>query len=932
MSGANGLIERAAAEQELSAALAGARSGAGAAHFVVGSPGLGKTSLLRRVRELATAEDFAVAAAVAAPMERGLPFGVLGQAIVGLGGRPVEDVADLARAGGQSARFYRTLQLVAELAAERPVLIALDDLHWADPDSLELTGFLARRIQGLRVLILGTLRSEPPAARLLAGELERAGMARVTTIEPLSREGAAEMIERLLGHPLERSESAELWRACGGTPLLLEAAARALRDGTPLRRLRGGAIGDLGLLLRRFADVDGAGFEYVKAAAILGVHYDHATAAQLAEVSAASADAALVSLVRAGVLADEGAGAVAFVHPLFAQAVLDAQPSGVRRRRHAAAFSLIVARHGSYALAAEHAALAGLTGDPLAVEVTARAGGAALAQGALRAAATHLENALALAGEHAPVDLVLLRGQALVAQADVEAARALCTGLIVRDLDAATRSQVLRLLARVELLAARPALAKDLFMQAAATAPDAGAVVDVLCDALLTCLGSAPAQWVLETARRALALAPEAAPAHRLLRFIEGYAALICECDPDAAVGLTKELIRAGARSVWPDQGWNLTLAVHGLNMCKVLEDFGGAQAIFEREYDEAVRAGAPVLMSGLAVAWADVLLRLGRLEEALELVERTTALIERRIRPWTDLAAAVLCSELGLGERMRGHVAALEEFRREMPDEEYSVVSLWLALLEAREHSAAGRHAQASDAMLRAGEIAVLAGRLEPCLVPWAATAIEVHLAAERPQAARALLGELERHAAGLPSRWPAAVATLGHAGLAASAGDRARADELYAEAIARFEAIGQPLELAQALVAHGTHLRRSGRPREAREPLARAVAICEEACAERLARIARAELAASGGRRRRRSEDPSTLTAQEARVASLAADGMTNGQIAAALRLSPRTVGFHLQRVYQKLDIHSRRELIRRAGQLDGRPPARREPAARG
>ena len=99
------------------------------------------------------------------------------------------------------------------------------------------------------------------------------------------------------------------------------------------------------MLLRRFADVDGPGLLYVQAAAILGVHYDHAIAAELAGVTPAIADEALVALTRAGVLADAGGGTVAFVHPLFAQAVLDAQPSaraqaparrGVRADRRAA--------------------------------------------------------------------------------------------------------------------------------------------------------------------------------------------------------------------------------------------------------------------------------------------------------------------------------------------------------------------------------------------------------------------------------------------------------------------------------------------------------------------------------------------------------------------------------------------------------------------
>jgi DNA-binding CsgD family transcriptional regulator len=157
--------------------------------------------------------------------------------------------------------------------------------------------------------------------------------------------------------------------------------------------------------------------------------------------------------------------------------------------------------------------------------------------------------------------------------------------------------------------------------------------------------------------------------------------------------------------------------------------------------------------------------------------------------------------------------------------------------------------------------------------------------------------------------------VIALGEAGLAALEGEADSADERFAQAVELYSQLEQPLEHAQALISFGIHLRRGGRPRDAREPLAGALAICERLGAERLARLARAELAASGGRRRRRGEDGSALTAQERRVAALAADGLANGEIAAALHLSPKTVSSHLQHVYAKLGMHSRRELIRRA-----------------
>ena len=385
---------------------------------------------------------------------------------------------------------------------------------------------------------------------------------------------------------------------------------------------------------------------------------------------------------------------------------------------------------------------------------------------------------------------------------------------------------------------------------------------------------------------------------------------------------MTREVIRTGARAIWPRQGWNLTIAVHAVNMCKVLEDFDGARAIFEREYDEAVRAGAPVLMSGLAVAYADVLLRLGRLEEALELVDRTSALIDRQIRPWTDLAAAVLCTELGLEERAQTHIEALRAFRR--GDARRAVLDrLAVAGAARRPRGAGGRPPRGGLRHDGARRRDRDAGRA-PRAVPGAVGGGRRRGApGRRARRSRASAARRARDALGDAAE-PLAARRSWRSGAPRSRRSTAIARRPTRASRRRSSASGssrQPLELAQALIGFGAHLRRTGRPREAREPLARAVAICEDAGAQRLARAARAELAASGGRRRRRGDDSSVLTAQETRVAALAAEGLANAQIAAALHLSPKTVGFHLQRVYAKLEIHSRRELIRRAGEFTSR-----------
>ena len=208
------LLERVDTERTIGEALRAAARGEGSTVALLGTPGIGKTAMLGWAAALAASRGFAVAQALASPMERGLPFGLLGQAIVALGGNPVEDVAELARAGGQSARFYRTLRWLGEAAATQPVLVALDDLHWADPDSLELLGFLCRRLAGLRVLVIGTLRAEPPPARMLVSELASSGRAQrghARAAQPRRRRGAAGARARALARARPRRPS------CGAT-------------------------------------------------------------------------------------------------------------------------------------------------------------------------------------------------------------------------------------------------------------------------------------------------------------------------------------------------------------------------------------------------------------------------------------------------------------------------------------------------------------------------------------------------------------------------------------------------------------------------------------------------------------------------------------------------------------------------------------------
>jgi DNA-binding CsgD family transcriptional regulator len=195
-----------------------------------------------------------------------------------------------------------------------------------------------------------------------------------------------------------------------------------------------------------------------------------------------------------------------------------------------------------------------------------------------------------------------------------------------------------------------------------------------------------------------------------------------------------------------------------------------------------------------------------------------------------------------------------------------------------------------------------------------WARHAIVSHLRAGRTGDAERVLGWLDRCASRLPCRWPRIAALAGRAGLAEAGGDPQAAQDAFTEALALHDGLELPLERIETLLEFGTFLRRIGSSARARPLLAEAVAAAEAVGAHWLAGQAHQELAASGGRRRRRREMSDRLTPQERRVFELAAEGLSNDAIASRLRVSAGTIKTHLEHIYAKLGVHSRRELMLR------------------
>src|SRR5712692_7338331 len=232
--------------------LSEAREGRGQSLFIVGEAGLGKTTMVERAS--ATGRDhFRISIGRGDAAESSLPFGVIDQALRGLGFRHPDDTMSTKRSALQAraARLYAALQFLEGFPS--PTLLLLDDLHWADEDSLALLSYLCRRIGSLPIALIGTLRPWPHTALDTVGPLTNDGDAIMERLLPLSEVGAAEMLNDRAGGRISPSSARRAARLAAGNPLLLEQVIMSARRGQGLPESDGHvATTRAGLLRARF--------------------------------------------------------------------------------------------------------------------------------------------------------------------------------------------------------------------------------------------------------------------------------------------------------------------------------------------------------------------------------------------------------------------------------------------------------------------------------------------------------------------------------------------------------------------------------------------------------------------------------------------------------------------------------------------------------
>jgi DNA-binding CsgD family transcriptional regulator len=356
----------------------------GGAVHLTGEPGIGKTSLITELLRRAAGRGFRTFFGRAAEFERDAPFGVFVEALErDVGSVPLDDArrALLATVFPQLGppeaghpderhRLLRTFRwLLGVLTGDRPTVLALDDLHWADPASTDLACHLLHRgVDGPLLLVLAS-RPAQSDSRLLAAlrEAERHDLALPVPVGPLS-EGDA---EALLGDRVTSADRAALYRETGGNPFYLEQLAgpgvAATADGVPAA---------VTAALRHEIDtVSRQARVVLQAAALLGEPFDVDLAASTAEVPRGDALVALDELLgRDLVRPSPDARRFSFRHPIVRRAVHESAGLGWRLAAHGRAAEALAATGAPAALLAHHVAQSARLGDERAIAVLTEAG------------------------------------------------------------------------------------------------------------------------------------------------------------------------------------------------------------------------------------------------------------------------------------------------------------------------------------------------------------------------------------------------------------------------------------------------------------------------------------------------------------------------------------------------------------------------------
>jgi DNA-binding CsgD family transcriptional regulator len=932
------LLEREAQVAALQALADAARSGGGRFAVIEGTAGIGKTRLLAEARAIADSAGMRVLVARGGELEGEFAYGIVRQLFEPLLASASPDLrAELlsgpaalieplfgtsqlaasqdAPAEGSFALLHGLYWLAANAAFQQPTLLAIDDLHWADTSSLRWLLYLTRRLEGVPLLVAAGTRPPEGEGRdpTLVAELIADPEAAAIRPEPLSRASIAVLARELHGLEPDEAFCIALETATGGNPLFIGAVLDAVaREGTSPtaehvpRLLEIGAQGVSRAVGLRLARLPPEALSLLRAASILGDWSELRHAAALAGVDAGELGPAADALVRLDLLRREDP--LEFFHPVVRSAVYETLDVVERDAAHRSAAELLLQAGAQPESAAGHLLRVAPRADSFVVSTLRQAAERSLAQGAAEAAVGYLSRALdeqtdpaarsevlvelglaerrtngPAAADHLRAGLELLANPARRGAAALELGRALwftdrigdALAVFQQALDEVDRKRDPDL---YELLVAELISSAWFDPQ---TVPIAEAAIGELeLDALHGGLGSEVLlatmahheyqlglrrELALDFARRALA--PGNLLASGSLAFHYAVMALCRSGLLDDAVFTFDQAVAQARRR---GDIFNVAFMLMWRGKCQTHRgDLRAAVADLREAIDLCVAHGMLVAWPYTIGSLAHALLEQGEADEAARVIDEG-------------------------------------DFPEQLPLDQLHLVHFRLS--RGRLRIETGSPARGVEELLQVGETARLFPHDNPSGVPWRGWAAEGLRLLDRNDEAR----ELAVEELALARRWgnPYAIgASLRVLGLVE--GDEEGIGRLR-EAVEVLAGSEARLEHARALVDLGAALRRANQRAEAREWLRESVDLARRVGALGLARRANEEIAATGARPRKVLQTGvDALTASERRVAQLAAEGMSNKEIAQTLFVTIKTVEVHLSHAYRKLGISSRAQL---------------------
>ncbi|MGE5407173.1 MAG: AAA family ATPase [Syntrophothermus sp.] len=895
--------------------------------MIEGPAGIGKTRLLTELRREAAERGIPSLGARGSELEREFPFGIVRQMLEpALLARPdrgelFEGAATTARAlfappgaeaPGEDASFavlHGLYWLIHDLVGDRPLLLTIDDLHWCDRPSLRMLAYLVRRLEGTPLLIAATVRStEPGTDPALLAEIAHDPMTERIHPGPLSRAAVPALIERRLGAAPDDAFAGACHSATGGNPLLLDELLKGLAaEGVEPRADRVRFVRELGpravsravlLRLARLSDRDVA---VARALAVLGEGADLSEVAALAGLEEVEVARATVELTRVEILRREQP--LGLVHPLVRDAVYDDLPPAQRELEHARAARILRDAGASPERVAAHFLRTPAAGEEWVADLLADAAREAADKGGAENAVAYLRRALEepMAAERRPELLFELGQREMDVRGDeaVEHLRAAYAALGAPE----EKGWAGYALARTLMFTRREGEAAELARRAREELPpgfdDLGRALEAL-ELETVYFGRQPFDDVLRTAAYRDGV-PGDGPGSKMLLSVTAYTWSNLGGSSERCAALAREALADDVLfSVDNGLFWVTALVV------LLYADLDETGDIWEEVRRVAHSRGSLFTALTLDLWRGFDLLRRGDLEQAQESIEDALEGMFLWAGSETGMVIEWPTGFLGEIHVERGALEAAERvLERGTPRSpggdgpnfwRRAKIQLLLAQGKPEEALALCDEYEAGLGTMR-----------NPAPAPWRTLRAEaLDRLGRREEGIELALAELEEARAwGARQTIGRSLRVLGQLRREDGIDDLREAAEVLEGSTAR-------LEHAKALLALGTALRLARRPTEAREPLRRALDIASACSAEATIGRAREELAAAGVRPRREAlGGVESLTPSERRVAAMAAEEMTNREIAQALFVTPKTVEVHLSNAYRKLDISSRRQL---------------------